>query len=27
VRQMPVPRPGRTRLGALLHQLDAGLRG
>ena len=27
VRHMPVPRPGRTRLGALLHQLDAGLRG
>ncbi len=26
VRRMPVHSPGRSRLGALLHQLDAGLR-
>ena len=26
VRRMPVDSPGRSRLGALLHQLDAGLR-
>ena len=26
VRRMPVGSPGRSRLGALLHQLDAGLR-